>query len=231
MRTDPDAPKHKGLSVFMVPLDAPRVTVQPILTWGGIRTNAVHFNDVRVDADALIGAENDGWRYVTTALDFERVSIGVTGGLRRLYDETLRCVASLDIDVRHQLAEMSAQIELARLLNYRAAWMVDQGMMPNRTPYSAPSSEGAASAWSYLTPPPCSVSASSLSARAASGAISRAAATSKILFMLFSRWVWAQRFRARSAPVVKTVGLQRRHGLPGCPLGGGEPRAGRGARG
>ena len=131
VRTDPDAPKHKGLSVFMVPLNAPHVTVQPILTWGGIRTNAVHFNDVRVDADALIGAENDGWRYVTTALDFERVSIGVTGGLRRLYDETLRCVASLDIDVRHQLAEMSAQIELARLLNYRAAWMVDQGMMPN----------------------------------------------------------------------------------------------------
>jgi alkylation response protein AidB-like acyl-CoA dehydrogenase len=140
VRTDPDAPKHKGLSVLMVPIDAPGVTVQPILTWGGIRTNAVHFDDVRVDADALIGAENDGWRYVTTALDFERVSIGVTGGLRRLYDETLRYVAgrseggsplSARVDVRHQLAEMSAQIELARLLNYRAAWMVDQGLMPN----------------------------------------------------------------------------------------------------
>jgi alkylation response protein AidB-like acyl-CoA dehydrogenase len=131
VRTDPDAPKHKGLSVVMVPIDAPGVTVQPILTWGGIRTNAVHFNDVRVDADALIGAENDGWRYVTTALDFERVSIGVTGGLRRLYDETLRSVTSLEVDVCHQLAEMSAQIELARLLNYRAAWMVDQGLMPN----------------------------------------------------------------------------------------------------
>jgi alkylation response protein AidB-like acyl-CoA dehydrogenase len=131
VRTDPDAPKHKGLSVVMVPIDAPGVTVQPILTWGGIRTNAVHFNDVRVDADALIGAENDGWRYVTTALDFERVSIGVTGGLRRLYDETLRSVTSLEVDVCRQLAEMSAQIELARLLNYRAAWMVDQGLMPN----------------------------------------------------------------------------------------------------
>jgi alkylation response protein AidB-like acyl-CoA dehydrogenase len=131
VRTDPDAPKHKGLSVVMVPIDAPGVTVQPILTWGGIRTNAVHFNEVRVDADALIGAENDGWRYVTTALDFERVSIGVTGGLRRLYDETLRSVTSLEVDVCHQLAEMSAQIELARLLNYRAAWMVDRGLMPN----------------------------------------------------------------------------------------------------
>jgi alkylation response protein AidB-like acyl-CoA dehydrogenase len=91
----------------------------------------VHFNDVQVDTDALIGAENDGWRYVTTALDFERVSIGVTGGLRRLYDETLRVVDSPDVDVRHRLAEMSAQIESARLLNYRAAWMVDAGLMPN----------------------------------------------------------------------------------------------------
>jgi alkylation response protein AidB-like acyl-CoA dehydrogenase len=131
VRTDPDAPKHKGLSVFMVPINAPGVTVQPIVTWGGIRTNAVHFEDVRVDADALIGAENDGWRYVTTALDFERVSIGVTGGLRRLYDETLRAVTSYDVDVRHRLAELSVEIENARLLNYRAAWMVDQGLMPN----------------------------------------------------------------------------------------------------
>ena len=131
VRTDPDAPKHKGLSVFMVPINAPGVTVQPIVTWGGIRTNAVHFEDVRVDADALIGAENEGWRYVTTALDFERVSIGVTGGLRRLYDETLRAITSYEVDVRHRLAELSVEIENARLLNYRAAWMVDQGLMPN----------------------------------------------------------------------------------------------------
>src|SRR3954470_18696912 len=139
-RTDPDAPKHKGLSVLMVPIDSPGVTVQPILTWGGIRTNAVFFDDVRVDGDHLIGEVNDGWRYVTTALDFERVSIGVTGGLRRLYDETLRYVAqrtedgrplTARVDVRHQLAEFAARIELARLLNYRAAWMVDQGLMPN----------------------------------------------------------------------------------------------------
>jgi alkylation response protein AidB-like acyl-CoA dehydrogenase len=131
VRTDPDAPKHKGLSVLMVPIDAPGVTVQPLLTWGGIRTNAVHFEDVRVEADALIGTENDGWRYVTTALDFERVSIGITGGLRRLYDETLRAIKTTEVDVRHRLAELSAEIENARLLNYRAAWMVDQGLMPN----------------------------------------------------------------------------------------------------
>ena len=130
-RTDPDVPKHKGLSVLMVAIDGPGVSVQPILTWGGIRTNSVVFRDVRVPADALIGGENEGWRYVTTALDFERVSIGVTGGLRRLYDETLRAVSTTDVDVRYRIAGLGAQIECARLLNYRAAWMVDQGLMPN----------------------------------------------------------------------------------------------------
>ena len=140
VRTDPAAPKHKGLSVFMVPIDAPGVSVQPILTWGGIRTNSVVFTDVRVGADHLIGTLNEGWRYVTTALDFERVSVGVTGGLRRLYDETLRYIDTREedgaplvaqADVRHTLADLAARIELARLLNYRAAWMVDQGLMPN----------------------------------------------------------------------------------------------------
>ena len=139
-RTDSEAPKHKGLSVFMVPIDSPGVEVQPILTWGGIRTNAVFFDEVRVGADHLVGQPGDGWRLVTTALDFERVAIGVTGGLRRLYDELVRLVDSSVVDgrplgsrddVRATLAELAASIELARLLNYRAAWMVDQGLVPN----------------------------------------------------------------------------------------------------
>jgi alkylation response protein AidB-like acyl-CoA dehydrogenase len=139
-RTDPEAPKHKGLSVLMVPMDSPGVQVQPIVTWGGIRTNAVFFDDVRVPADHLVGAVNEGWRLVTTALDFERVAIGVTGVLRRLYDELVRFVAGAveggaalgaRDDVRHTLADLATRIELARLLNYRAAWMVDQGLVPN----------------------------------------------------------------------------------------------------
>jgi alkylation response protein AidB-like acyl-CoA dehydrogenase len=95
---------------------------------------------VRVPADHLVGELNEGWRLVTTALDFERVAIGVTGGLRRLYDELVRFVAGAveggaplgaRDDVRHTLADLAARIELARLLNYRAAWMVDQGLVPN----------------------------------------------------------------------------------------------------
>lgn len=139
-RTDPDALKHKGLSVIMVPLASSGVQVQPIVTWGGIRTNAVFFDEVRVPADHLVGQLHGGWRLVTTALDFERVAIGVTGGLRRLYDELVRYVGAAEedgrplaerSDVRHTLADLAARIELARLLNYRAAWMVDQGLVPN----------------------------------------------------------------------------------------------------
>jgi alkylation response protein AidB-like acyl-CoA dehydrogenase len=139
-RTDPEAPAHKGLSVFLVPIDSPGVQVQPIVTWGGIRTNAVFFDEVRVADDHLVGELNQGWRYVTTALDFERVAIGVTGGLRRLHDELVRYLAGRvedgrplleRDDVRHTLADLGARIELARLLNYRAAWMVDQGQVPN----------------------------------------------------------------------------------------------------
>jgi alkylation response protein AidB-like acyl-CoA dehydrogenase len=139
-RTDPEAPAHKGLSVFLVPIDSPGVQVQPIVTWGGIRTNAVFFDEVRVAGDHLVGELNQGWRYVTTALDFERVAIGVTGALRRLHDELVRHLAGrveggrplLERDeVRHTLADLAARIELARLLNYRAAWMVDQGQVPN----------------------------------------------------------------------------------------------------
>jgi alkylation response protein AidB-like acyl-CoA dehydrogenase len=139
-RTDPDAPKHKGLSVFMVPLAGPGVEVQPITTWGGIRTNAVFFDEVRVGADHLVGELHQGWSYVTTALDFERVAIGVTGGLRRLHDELVRYARERveggrpllsRTDVQHALADLGARIELARLLNYRAAWMVDQGLVPN----------------------------------------------------------------------------------------------------
>jgi alkylation response protein AidB-like acyl-CoA dehydrogenase len=131
-RTDPDAPRHKGLSVFIVPIDDPGVRVQPIVTWGGIRTNAVFFDEVRVGQDHLVGELNDGWRNVTTALDFERVAIGVTGGLRRLHDELVRLVdasgMASETDVRHTLARLAMEVELARLLNYRAAWMVDQGL-------------------------------------------------------------------------------------------------------
>jgi alkylation response protein AidB-like acyl-CoA dehydrogenase len=139
-RTEPDARRHEAMSVLIVPLDAPGITVQGITTWRGMRTNQVWFDDVRVPADNLIGERGHGWRYVTQALAFERVAIGITGGLRRLLDDlTAYCretVVDGDVlierpEVERALVELEVEVELARLLNYRAAWMIDAGQVPN----------------------------------------------------------------------------------------------------
>jgi alkylation response protein AidB-like acyl-CoA dehydrogenase len=139
-RTDPEAPQHRGLSVFIVPLDAAGITVQELRTWGGIRTNLVFFDNVRVPADNVVGELHRGWRQITTALDFERVAIGITGGLRRLLEELVAYVREQVVDgvrladrgdIRALVADMTTRVELARLLNYRAAWMIDAGAVPN----------------------------------------------------------------------------------------------------
>ncbi|MXY36675.1 MAG: acyl-CoA dehydrogenase, partial [Dehalococcoidia bacterium] len=85
-RTDPSAPKHRGISMFLVDLQTPGITVKPIWTMSGIRTNEVYWEDVRVPADALVGEENRGWYYAAHALDFERVSIFTVSGVRAVFD-------------------------------------------------------------------------------------------------------------------------------------------------
>lgn len=137
-RTDPDAPKHRGISVFIVPMSSEGISVEPLWTWGGLRTNRVRFDEVRVGEAHLIGEPNEGWRYVSVALDFERVAVGLTGAVRRLRDELLSYVgtgagaATLDEhpELRHVVGQLVLETELARLLNYRAAWMVDAGTVP-----------------------------------------------------------------------------------------------------
>ncbi len=87
-RTDPEAPKHRGISMFLADLSTPGITVKPIWTMSGLRTNEVYWDDVRIPADALVGEENRGWYYAAHALDFERVSIFTVSRARWL---TTRC--------------------------------------------------------------------------------------------------------------------------------------------
>src|SRR3970282_339529 len=76
-RTDAEAPKHKGISYFLVDMKAPGVTVRPLVTLTGTATfNEVFFDNGRVPAKNLVGEENRGWYIGTTTLDFERSSIG-----------------------------------------------------------------------------------------------------------------------------------------------------------
>jgi alkylation response protein AidB-like acyl-CoA dehydrogenase len=139
-RTNPEAPAHRGISVLIVPIASPGITVRGITTWRGMRTNQVWFDDVRVPRENLIGEKDRGWSYVTQALDFERVAIGITGGIRRLIDGLKAYTRETVVDgerlvdradVRRRLAQLEVDFERARLLNRRAAWMIDTGRVPS----------------------------------------------------------------------------------------------------
>ena len=140
-RTDPDAPKHKGISYFLVDMKTPGITVRPLVDMlGGHRFNEVHFDDARVSRDCLLGELNRGWYVATSTLDFERSGIQRVTGSMRNYEELLsyareterngRPVAR-DPHVRHMLADLKIDFEVGRNLAYRVAWMQGQGLVPN----------------------------------------------------------------------------------------------------
>jgi len=141
VRTEPDAPKHRGISMIIVPMDTPGITVQPLYTWSNIRTNAVFFEDVRVPRDNLIGERGMGFYYAMMALDFERIMIGSVGMLRRLLDELLAFVRRTKRDgrplgtipwVRRALADLEMRVEVGRQIGLLNAWLIDQGVVPTK---------------------------------------------------------------------------------------------------
>ena len=93
VRTDPDAPRHRGISVIMVPIDRPGVEIHPLYAWSGYRTNETFFSDVRVPVTNLIGEVNMGWTYITGALDLERGALTNAGDLRRALDDLVALAA------------------------------------------------------------------------------------------------------------------------------------------
>jgi alkylation response protein AidB-like acyl-CoA dehydrogenase len=138
-RTDPDAPKHAGLSIFIVPMDAPGVTVTPTHTVGDVRTNSTFYEDVRVPAGNLVGGENNGWKLIVSQLNYERVSLFPTGAMGALIDgvvewakETKRPDGSRVIDsdwVRLTLARVRAGFEVLKLMQWQQAWAMTQGTL------------------------------------------------------------------------------------------------------
>lgn len=141
-RTDPDAPKHKGLSYFLVNMKSPGITVRPLKSMTGFHhINDVFFDDVRVPKDSLLGEKNRGWYMAVTTLDFERFSLSATAGYaRRSLDEMIEYVKEVerkgkplakDPSIRQRLVEMAVETEILRLLNYRVLWMHSQKVIPN----------------------------------------------------------------------------------------------------
>lgn len=138
-RTDPDAPKHKGISIFLVDTRDPGFSYTPIRTVGNVRTNATYYDGVRVPADMMVGELNGGWRAITAQLNHERVglaALGVRGlGLfRRVLawarEPGERGQRPIDVPwINATLAEVYTRVEAIRLMNYRMAWEVGQGRM------------------------------------------------------------------------------------------------------
>jgi alkylation response protein AidB-like acyl-CoA dehydrogenase len=136
-RTDPDAPKHRGISILIVDTKDPGFSSTPIHTVAGGFTNATYYRDVRVPADMIVGEENGGWRMITTQLNFERVAMGPSGRIFRSLDavtewakQTLAPDGRRMIDlewVRINLARVRAKAEACSLLNWRIAAMQQRG--------------------------------------------------------------------------------------------------------
>lgn len=134
-RTDPDAVRHRGLSVLVVPTDSPGFSWTPVATMAGVTTSATYYQNVRVPVDARIGAENDGWALITNQLNHERVALTSAAPLRKALADVRAWAAAtparngtrlLDVEwVRLHLARVHAHVEVLRLMNLRTAWEAD----------------------------------------------------------------------------------------------------------
>ncbi len=139
-RTDPNAPKkHHGISVFLLPMNTPGITIQPMYLLGGERNNATFYDNVRVPKSCLVGEENKGWKYITTQLDFERIALNPSSPLRRNIDDTIRWAKETKVDgapvierpwVRTKLAELTVDVEVLKMINYYLAWLITKGVVP-----------------------------------------------------------------------------------------------------
>jgi alkylation response protein AidB-like acyl-CoA dehydrogenase len=132
-RTDPDAPRHQGISVFIVPVDAEGVSIRPLQTMSGMRTNETFYDNVRVPAENLVGPENGGWNIVMYALNFERVGLAAAGDLAREFDMLVAYLRErrpelLDDPVtRSRLAEIKVDLHRQRALATRNAHAIARG--------------------------------------------------------------------------------------------------------
>lgn len=126
VRTDPDAPKHKGISILIVDTKDPGYSWTPIITADGSHhVNATYFNDVRVPVDMLVGEENQGWKLITTQLNHERVMLGPAGRIEGLRDRVVRWADAAGVreepDVQDVLGRTTAVFRVNELLNWAVA--------------------------------------------------------------------------------------------------------------
>ena len=141
VRTDPDAPKkHRGISMFIVDMKTPGITVGELDTMWDYSLYEVFFDNVRVPKSAVVGELNQGWHYLTVALDHERVFMGGVVALHRhLFEDIVQYakttyrngkLISEDPIIRQRLAQLAIDLEIGRLFAYRVAWLLGKGTIP-----------------------------------------------------------------------------------------------------
>ena len=133
-RTDPEAPKHKGISLFCIPMDTPGISIEPLDLLSSHDINHTFFDDCRIPASTMIGEENRGWGLITSQLNRERVTICSSGMVTKRFEECVewaksakRADGSYVIDepwVQRNLAEVAARLEFLRLANWKVSWTV-----------------------------------------------------------------------------------------------------------
>jgi alkylation response protein AidB-like acyl-CoA dehydrogenase len=137
-RTDPDVPKHKGISTFAIKMDTPGITIRPLVNMAGTHEfNEIFFEDVRIPAANLVGEENRGWYNVAVGLDFERSSIGATSGSRRHVDDLVAYLREtrprIDAAIKHRLVDEAIGVALLRNMAYYIASQQEKtGIAPTR---------------------------------------------------------------------------------------------------
>jgi hypothetical protein len=138
-RTDPEASKHKGISLFLFPMNTPGMTIAPTWTIGDERTNEVFFDDVFISDDQLVGELNKGWTYICEALDLERFAMLPVGPIEMKTKAFFEYVRTAERDgrplrddpiVRKKVAHLAAEMEVARMLQRRVIASALKGGVP-----------------------------------------------------------------------------------------------------
>jgi len=137
VRTNPEASKHKGISIVIVPMDTPGVKVVPMQLIGDHNINMTYWEDVRVPLANVVGGLHNGWSLITNQLNHERVTLCSPGIIERALGDTLEWAKTTKLaDGRHvvdqewariNLAKVHAKLEFLRLINWKVAWTATEG--------------------------------------------------------------------------------------------------------
>ncbi|MBI5948817.1 MAG: acyl-CoA dehydrogenase family protein [Chloroflexi bacterium] len=141
-RTNPDAPKHRGISYFLVDMKTPGITVRPLVNMlNSHEFNEVYFEDARIPASSLLGEENRGWYLATTTLDFERSGIATSVAHQLIVKDLVKYAKEAPADestlarngsIRAELSDRAIEAQVEALVCYRIISMQERGQIPNR---------------------------------------------------------------------------------------------------